>query len=105
MLPAAGQGILAVQSRADFDRALLACVDDPDSRDCARSERAFVRALGGGCSAPTAAYATVAGDVITLRGMWADARGRLHRGVVSGSRKEGPALAEGLARQLREEAL
>ena len=105
MLPAAGQGILAVQSRADFDRALLACVDDPDSRDCARSERAFVRALGGGCSAPTAAYATVAGDVITLRGMWADARGQLHRGAVSGSRNEGPALAEGLARQLREEAL
>ena len=105
MLPAAGQGILAVQSRADFDRALLACVDDPDSRDCARSERAFVRALGGGCSAPTAAYATVAGDTITIRGMWADARGRLHRGVVSGSRREGPALAEGLARQLREEAL
>ena len=48
--------------------------------------------------------ATVAGDVITLRGMWADARGRLHRGVVSGSRKEGPALAAALALKLKEAA-
>ena len=102
MLPAAGQGILAVQTRADFDRTLLSCVDDPDSRDCARSERAFVRTLDGGCSSPVAAYATVAGETITINGIYVDDDNRLFRGAISGSRREGPALAAALARQLKE---
>lgn len=104
MLPAAGQGILAVQTRADFDLSLLACVDDPDSRDCARSERAFVRALDGGCSSPVAAYAAVAGDTITIEGIYADEANRLYRGKTSGPREQGPALAAELALRLKEEA-
>ena len=66
MLPAAGQGILAVQARADFDPACLREFHDPDSRDCLLAERAFVRALDGGCSSPVAAYATVDGEALTL---------------------------------------
>lgn len=104
MLPAAGQGILAVQTRADFDLSLLACVDDPDSRDCARSERSFVRTLDGGCSSPVAAYAAVAGSTITIEGIYADEANRLYRGKVSGPREQGPALAAELALQLKEEA-
>lgn len=104
MLPAAGQGILAVQSRSDFDRSLLSCVDDPDSRDCARSERAFVRTLDGGCSSPVAAYATVTGETITIDGIYVDDENQLYRGTISGSRREGPALAAELARQLKEGA-
>lgn len=104
MLPAAGQGILAVQSRSDFDLSLLSCVDDPDSRDCALSERSFVRTLDGGCSSPVAAYATVTGEAITIDGIYVDDENQLYRGTISGSRREGPALASELARQLKEGA-
>lgn len=104
MLPAAGQGILAVQGRAGFDASLLSGFDDPDGRDCALSERAFVRTLDGGCSSPVAAYATVEGEGITIEGIYVDEKNRLYRGKTSGSRREGPALAAALARQLKEEA-
>ena len=104
ILPAAGQGILAVQSRSDFDLSLLSCVDDADSRDCALSERAFVRTLDGGCSSPVAAYATVTGETITIDGIYVDDENQLYRGTISGSRREGPALAAELARQLKEGA-
>lgn len=104
ILPAAGQGILAVQSRSDFDLSLLSCVDDADSRDCALSERAFVHTLDGGCSSPVAAYATVTGETITIDGIYVDDENQLYRGTISGSRREGPALAAELARQLKEGA-
>jgi hydroxymethylbilane synthase len=62
MLPAPGQGALAVQCRADDRRvvALLAVIDDAPSRATTGAERAFLRALGGGCAAPVAALATAA---------------------------------------------
>jgi hydroxymethylbilane synthase len=62
MLPAPGQGALAVQCRAD-DRAmldLLGEIDDPKARAETTAERSFLRALGGGCAAPVAALAKVA---------------------------------------------
>ncbi len=48
MLPAAGQGILAVQTRLGMDTACLAAVADADAADCALAERSFVQALNGG---------------------------------------------------------
>ena len=61
MLPAPGQGALAVQCRTDDakTRQLLAAVDDAPTRAAVTAERQFLHALGGGCSAPVAAYATV----------------------------------------------
>jgi hydroxymethylbilane synthase len=59
MLPAPGQGALAVQCRAD-DRTtlnLLAPLDDPATRRAVTAERAFLSGLGGGCAVPVAAYA------------------------------------------------
>ncbi|MCS7008221.1 MAG: hydroxymethylbilane synthase, partial [Gaiellaceae bacterium] len=59
VLPAPGQGALAVQCRAD-DEATLAlahAIDDPEARAAAAAERAFLAALGSGCSAPVAAHA------------------------------------------------
>lgn len=104
MLPAAGQGILAVQARRDFDPSVLSGFADPVGRDCARAERAFVRTLDGGCSSPVAAYATVEGDNITIRGIYVDEQGALFRGEVSGLRSQGEVLAENLAKTLKEEA-
>ncbi|MEK7326974.1 MAG: hydroxymethylbilane synthase [Chloroflexota bacterium] len=59
MLPAPGQGAMAVQCRAGDTaaRELLSVIDDPAARAAVTAERAFLKALGGGCSAPVAAYA------------------------------------------------
>ena len=75
MLPAAGQGILAVQSRADVDTSCLSRFHDPVAAVCLTAERAFVGALEGGCSSPVAAHATVDGDTVTLTGFYVDREG------------------------------
>lgn len=103
MLPAAGQGILAVQARADFDPACLREFHDPDSRDCLLAERAFVRALDGGCSSPVAAYATIDGAALTLTGLYVDSHGEARRQTISGPRGQGERLGAALAQDLRRE--
>lgn len=64
MLPAPGQGALAVQCRAaDHETlALLQAIDHPATRRETTTERHFLEALGGGCSAPIAAYARSQGN-------------------------------------------
>ena len=59
MLPAPGQGALAVQCRGDDERVLelLAAIDHEDTRAATTAERAFLRSLGAGCTAPVASYA------------------------------------------------
>src|SRR5512138_3891486 len=64
MLPAPGQGALAVQCRAD-DRTtlnLLASLEDESTRKAVTAERAFLSGLGGGCSVPVAAYGRLIGE-------------------------------------------
>lgn len=77
LLPAAGQGILAVQGRAGEPHSYLEAVDDPTARAEALAERAFVRRLGGGCFAPVAAYARRAGKQLVLTGLWSPREGVL----------------------------
>jgi hydroxymethylbilane synthase len=61
MLPAPGQGALAIQCRADdrVTRGLLGALDDPVARATTTAERVFLAALGGGCAAPVAALGAV----------------------------------------------
>jgi hydroxymethylbilane synthase len=61
MLPAPGQGALAVQCRAEDQTTLglLAGLDDESTRNAVTAERAFLSGLGGGCAVPVAAYAEV----------------------------------------------
>lgn len=61
VVPAPGQGALAVQCRADdgSTRALVAGLDEPDVRAATAAERGFLEGLGGGCAAPIAAHAVV----------------------------------------------
>ncbi|HQY93141.1 hydroxymethylbilane synthase [Caldilinea sp.] len=69
MLPAPGQGALAVQCRADVAVLhLLAPLDDAATRAAVTAERAFLRGLGGGCSTPVAAYAEIYPQGLHLRG-------------------------------------
>ncbi len=104
MLPAPGQGALAVQCRADDAAtiALLAALDDAPTRKSVTAERAFLAGLGGGCAVPVAAYAT-AGGSIQLRGLVASpdgrhlirVRGEGQDAQELGGRLAGEALAQG----------
>jgi len=78
MLPAPGQGALAVQCRDDDPAtiAALADIDVPDIRRAVEAERAFLDGLGGGCSAPVGAYGRVEGGRVQLDGLVASIDGR-----------------------------
>ncbi len=102
MLPAPGQGALAVECRAaDAElRQLLARIDDPQVRLAVTAERAFLAAIEGGCSFPAAAFAEHFGSTLKLHALIAPA-GRIIR-----SKMGGPAeTAAGLGRQLAAELL
>lgn len=102
MIPAAGQGILAIQGRAGEDTSFLNCVDDPHARCAARAERAFVRTLDGGCSAPIAAYAQIEGTELALTGLYCDEAADIFAvGTLSGKIDEAEALGMRLAERLK----
>ena len=69
MLPAVGQGTLAVEVREDDGATLerVAAVDDPTTRQAALAERAFLGAIGGSCTTPLAGYALLEGGRLRLR--------------------------------------
>jgi hydroxymethylbilane synthase len=77
-LPAAGQGAIAVQIRADDEqmRALLAPLNDVETWCQVRAERAFLAALEGGCQVPIGALAQQHGEGLMLHGLIADMHGR-----------------------------
>jgi hydroxymethylbilane synthase len=69
VIPAVGQGALAIECRAGDDglaRRLHGVLADRATEFAVRAERAFLRALRGGCQAPVGAHATYAGGVLTL---------------------------------------
>jgi hydroxymethylbilane synthase len=102
MLPAPGQGALAVQCRVDDDpvRALLSALDDRAARTTTTAERAFLAGLGGGCAAPVAALAlALATPRVRLQGLVASVDGR----EVVRVRGDGEPLEVG--QRLAEEAL
>ena len=77
MLPAAGQGALGIEIRSDRAdlRALLAPLADAPSWRRVAAERAVSRAMGGSCSMPLAAHATLEDGVLQLRAAWGDPEG------------------------------
>ena len=78
MLPAPGQGALAVECRASDDAlaaTLTAALDDSGSRAAVAAERAFLAAVQAGCTAPVGALADVAEDELYLRGVIASLDG------------------------------
>jgi hydroxymethylbilane synthase len=68
MVPAPGQGCLALQSRAGDEptRRAIAVLDHPDSRTALEAERGVMARLGGGCALPLGAYASVEGGRVRL---------------------------------------
>ena len=69
MLPAPAQGALGIQCRDEaVSLDLLAPLNHAATRQAVEAERAFLVGLGGGCSVPIAAFATLDGDRVFLRG-------------------------------------
>ncbi|MDR1637830.1 MAG: hydroxymethylbilane synthase [Treponema sp.] len=105
MIPAPGQGTLAVQGRRGEDYAFLDPIRDRLTEEEARAERGFIRALAAGCASPAAVYARISGGEIRLSALFAaDTEAPFFRDAISGPREEGPALAETLARRLLKKA-
>jgi hydroxymethylbilane synthase len=78
MLPAPGQGALGIQFRAGDERIQesLAVIHHQPTALAVRAERAFLLALGGGCSIPVGAYARAADGMLTLEGVVASVDGK-----------------------------
>ena len=70
MVPAAGQGILAVQGRKGLDYEYLEGYDDLQAHQAAAAERAFVKYLNGGCTSPVAAYGEIKDGQLKLTGLY-----------------------------------
>lgn len=103
MLPAACQGVLALQARAEFDRSVLLGVCDEQAHKLALAERSFVRMLDGGCSSPVAAHAVKAGEEVTLTGLYVEEDGEtLHFDRITGPLREAEALGRTLAVSMKE---
>lgn len=104
MIPAAGQGILAVQARRDCEVSFLEGIHDRTTHLEALAERSFVRVLEGGCSSPIAAHGVVSGQELKLTGLYYNENTREHTiGTLIGQADQPEFLGEQLAKQLRGE--
>ncbi len=105
MLPAAGQGALGIEVRADRSDLLdaLAPLAHQPTWKATAAERAVSRAMGGSCSMPLAAHALWADGRLQLRAAWGDqeTRGALVRADVAGP-VDGLVAAEALGQQVAE---
>jgi hydroxymethylbilane synthase len=111
MLPAPGQGALAVECRAeDLDiEHRLAALNDPSTLAAVTAERAMLAGLGSPCSAPIGALAEVVEDLddaggiiemLSLRGVAATSEGTLVRASILGKTTEAESLGRALAAEL-----
>ncbi len=105
MLPAVGQGAMAVEIRSDDVkiRELLQKLNDPETNFCITAERAFLRTLEGGCQVPIGANAFLESDKIFLEGMAGNLEGIVNlRDSISGDKKDAADLGRQLAQRLIE---
>lgn len=111
MIPAPGQGALALEARRERTDVLdvLAYLDDPKTRIEVECERMFLKTMGGGCSMPLGAYAEAdapAGKppTVKLTVFWSDLDGKnpiRRSGTCSAERRRMTAFVEEMARQIR----
>ncbi|MBI2886312.1 MAG: hydroxymethylbilane synthase [Chloroflexi bacterium] len=102
-LPDPGQGALAVEVRADDARVLtlLAPLNHPETWAAVTAERALLKALGGGCQVPIAAFGEATDGRLTLHGLVASPEdGGLIRSVATGALDAPEALGQSLAESL-----
>jgi len=105
ILPAVGQGAIAIETRDDDDVAIAATskLNHRETELACRAERAFLRGLGGGCLFPIAAHAVVEDSVLILEGLVAKPDGsEILRGERSGNTDQADEIGSWLAQRLIE---
>ncbi len=101
--PAPGQGALGLECRADdaVTQDALSRLNDRATHLCVEAERSLLAAVGGGCSTPLGAYATLYGSALTLTAVLAVADGsRVLRRTATGSAEDPQSLGRSLAAEL-----
>jgi len=103
MLPAIGQGVLAIEGRQDDEdvHRILASLNHLPTQAALIAERAFMKKLEGGCQVPMAGLARLESGRLTLWGLVAGVNGRnIVRGKMEGPMERGEEIGEGLAEEL-----
>jgi hydroxymethylbilane synthase len=106
-LPAVGQGIIAIEARADDQRtrALLAAIDHAETATALAAERAFLAALDGSCRTPIAGHARIDGGRVHFRGLIARPNGsELLQCERRGAALDAAALGSDAGRELKARA-
>jgi hydroxymethylbilane synthase len=106
-LPAVGQGIVAIETRADdrATRAVLEALDDAQTATAFAAERAFLEVLDGSCRTPIAGHATVADGRVRLRGLIAKPDGSAaFECAREGAAREAAALGRDAGAELKRRA-
>jgi hydroxymethylbilane synthase len=106
-LPAVGQGIVALETRADDDntRALLDGVNAVDDAVALAAERAFLAVLDGSCRTPIAGHAVITGDRMSFRGLIARPDGsEAFETAREGARSDAAALGADAGHELKRRA-
>ena len=103
MLPAVGQAAVGIEVRAGDDRITPVCerLNHGNTHLCVRAERAFLRAMGGGCASPVAAYAEVLGHQLRMR-VVSFLGGTVKRAEARRKSQEPDQLGEQLAAEVRD---
>jgi hydroxymethylbilane synthase len=102
MLPAVAQGILAIEARANDEQMakLCASLDDATARACAVAERSFLAAMGAGCNAPLAGFATLERHTLTLSALIGAPDGRHVKVTRSAPQSQAATLGQDVATAL-----
>ncbi len=107
MLPAVAQGAICIECRAGdgATRALLAPLDDSETADCVRAERALLAALDGSCRTPIAGLATRNGGGLSLDALIATPDGAtVYRAGREGAAADAADMGRDLGEELRARA-
>ena len=101
MLPCVGQAALGIEIRENDPRLekIIAALNDPITQACVTAERAFLRAMGGGCQLAVGALAERCGEQLRLRAI-SFLGATPQQGERSGAVSEAVSLGESLAREL-----
>lgn len=103
MIPAVGQGVLAIETRKDDPLAeyLQTSVHSAETALIIAAERAYMIKLNGGCTTPIAAHAVIDGERMKISGLLASREGtRIYRAALEGNKQEAAGLGEALAEQI-----
>jgi hydroxymethylbilane synthase len=105
MVPAVGQGVIAIESREDDPRVrkIIACLNDEESAAAIAAERALMHELEGGCQVPIGAHAVVFDGTLAMNAYVGSIDGTRHvRDLIEGPVEEAAELGVALAKRMFE---